>query len=298
MTATTSPSRLGDIASLVRLRQWIKNVLVFVAPGAAGLLWHRNVLEHSIASFVGFCGISSFIYVMNDLRDAPLDRQHPTKQFRAIANGRISRPVAWVVALLMLALGIAAPLASHVAAGFYVVLAVYVVEALGYVALVKNIPVVEMMFLASGFLLRGCAGAAASHIPVSEWFLVVIGSGALLIVSSKRLAELLGSGATTRKVLAEYTPEFLRSAVTLSATVVVTAYCLWAFTTTKMGLSNASHHLLPIRLSTIPVVTAVLFLLQASSSSSSEAPENLLLRNRVIQVLVLTWLVLIGLGIA
>ncbi|MEO9180570.1 MAG: hypothetical protein ABI298_02850, partial [Acidimicrobiales bacterium] len=100
----------------------------------------------------------------------------------------------------------------------------------------------------------------------------------------------------TRKVLSQYTPKFLHSALTMSATVVVTGYCLWAFDTSASGLSSIRHDIVPTRLSVIPVVLAVLFILQSSESREAEAPEQLLLHNRTVQGLFVLWAIAVALG--
>jgi decaprenyl-phosphate phosphoribosyltransferase len=138
----------------------------------------------------------------------------------------------------------------------------------------------------------------ACHIYVSSWFLVVVSFGALFLVIGKRSSELSKVGAgTTRKVLSQYTPEFLHSAVTLSATVAVTGYCLWAFDTSSTGLSSIHHHIVPIRLTVIPVVLAILFVMRTSESADGQSPEDLILKDRTVQILLVLWAALLGIGI-
>ena len=281
----------------MRPRQWVKNVIVVVAPAASGVLTHRDVMGQTLVAFLSFCAVSSSGYLLNDLLDREADRAHPTKRHRAIASGLVSTRVAVVAAAVLLAVGFALPSLINRPAGLYIVLGLYVVITASYVTWLKHVAVIELGVLASGFILRAYAGAAASHIVVSTWFLVVISFGALFLVVGKRSSELENHGAgATRKVLAQYTPEFLHSALTLSATVVVTGYCLWAFDTSSTGLSSIHHDLVPIRLSVVPVVLAVLFIIRASESTNAEAPEDLLLHNRIVQVLFLLWALALALG--
>ena len=121
---------------------------------------------------------------------------------------------------------------------------------------------------------------------MSTWFLVVISFGALFLVVGKRSAELEKVGAgITRRVLAEYTRDFLHSVLTLSASVVVTGYCLWAFDTSATGLSSAHHYIVPIRLSVVPVVVAVLFIMRSAEAGNGSAPDELLYHDRAVQAL-------------
>lgn len=283
--------------SALRIPQWVKNGLVFVAPAAAGTMLHHDVLLNSIVAFASFSGVASAIYLVNDIRDVDDDRQHPTKRSRAIASGQLTLGVARSLAFVFLALGLSLPMVLDNPAGFYLIIVIYVVESLVYIAGIKRVPIVEMVFVAGGFFLRAYGGAAASHIPVSEWFLVVISFGALFLVIGKRSAEIRHVGTYSRAVLTEYTTEFLHSALTLSATVVVTAYCLWAFDTSSTGLSNVHHLVVPLRLTVVPVVMAILFIIRGAESPEGERPEDLVLRNRTVQILGLSWIVLALIGV-
>ncbi len=286
------------LVSAMRPVQWVKNGLIVVAPAAAGSLEHADVLRHTAAAFIAFCAVSSGMYLFNDLRDVEADRLHPTKQHRAIASGQLPVRLAVVAAILLLGVGFVIPAFLWQPEGLYLVLGLYVAITFAYNMGLKNVAVIELGVVASGFFLRAYAGAAASHIFVSTWFLVVISFGALFLVVGKRSAELkrVGAGAT-RKVLSEYSAEFLRSALTMSATVVVTTYCLWAFDTSATGLSSVHHFIVPIRLSVVPVVFAMLFILRSSEAGDGATPADLLVHNRVVQLLVLVWAALLAMWI-
>jgi decaprenyl-phosphate phosphoribosyltransferase len=290
-------SPLRALVSAMRPRQWVKNGLIVVAPGAAGVATHADIIRHTAAAFVSFCFVSSALYLFNDLRDIDADRQHPTKRFRAIAAEQLSPRLAVTASIVLLTIGFAIPFALWHPGGLFLVLGLYVVITLSYIFWLKTVAVIELGVLASGFFLRAYAGAAASHIFVSTWFLVVISFGALFLVVGKRSSELreLGAGAT-RKVLAEYTAEFLHSALTLSATVVVTGYCLWALDSSSTGLSF-HHNAVAIRLSVVPVVFAVLFIMRSADAGDGAAPEELLLHNRTVQMLVVLWATALVIGV-
>ena len=282
----------------MRPRQWVKNGLIAVAPAAAHSLTHADVFWRTATAFVAFCFMASGIYLFNDVRDAPSDRLHPTKRFRAIASGELSTRVALTSAAVLIAVAFAIPFALTRSQGLLLILALYFVVSINYSLWLKNMAIIELGVVASGFFLRAYGGAVTSHITVSTWFLVVISFGALFLVVGKRASELRHVGETgTRPVLGEYTPEFLRSALTLSATVVVTGYCLWAFDTTSTGLSANLNDFVPIRLSVVPVVFATLFIMRSAETGDGAAPEDLLLHNRTVQALALIWAVLIAWGV-
>lgn len=295
---TPAPSHAGDIVRLLRPTHWTKNVLVFVAPGAAGSLVHPAVALRSLGAFAVFCAAASAAYCLNDTLDATRDRVHPVKRHRPVAAGRVS-PV--------LAVGVALPLCTGalVGSGFIggwklaLVVAVYVTVTLSYSVWLKRYPVVELAAVAAGFVLRAIAGGVAVNVPLSEWFLLVTSFGALFLVIGKRAGEqeTLGSErARHRQTLSLYTPEFLRSGLTLTAAASVTTYCMWAF---GGGASLAHHgdHLVWIELSVAPVVVGVLYVLHLLGDGHGEAPTDLVLHDRMLQVLAVVWALLVCLGV-
>jgi decaprenyl-phosphate phosphoribosyltransferase len=282
----------------MRPPQWVKNCLIVVAPAAAGILTHPTVISQTALAFIAFCSVSSAIYLLNDVRDLDADRHHPTKRFRAIASGRLSTTTAIGSALVLLTVGFLVALLIAHPGQLLIVLALYVAITLAYIYWIKNIVIVELGTVASGFFLRAYAGAAATHIPVSTWFLVVISFGALFLVVGKRASELKSGGdISTRRVLAEYSAKFLDSALTMCATIVVAGYCLWAFNASSTGLSANHDATLPGRLSVVPVVFAVLFIMRSAEAGDGAAPEELLLHNRTVQVLLAVWVVLMILSV-
>lgn len=298
MTVTPARGPLRALVSAMRPKQWVKNGIIAVAPAAAGTLAHADVFRHTAAAFLAFCALASGLYLMNDLRDVASDREHPTKRHRAIASGQLSAGLAVASALGLFVVAFAIPFALWRPEGLFLVLGLYLAISLAYTYWLKNIAIIELGAVASGFFLRAYAGAAASHIFVSTWFLVVISFGALFLVVGKRSSELQQVGAgITRRVLGEYTGEFLHSVLTLSAAVVVTGYCLWAFDTSATGLSSVHHFTVPIRLSVVPVVFSILFIMRSAEAGDGAAPDELLYHDRTVQALALIWALLLVMGV-
>jgi decaprenyl-phosphate phosphoribosyltransferase len=293
MTSTRGPLRA--MVSALRPAQWVKNLVVIVAPAAAGIMTHHDVAVQTLVAFVSFSLLASSLYIVNDLADRDADRAHPTKRFRAIASGDLAPRVAVGASLALGAGAFLVPLLIHSPGPLEWTLATYAVLTLLYNVRLKAVPVIEFAVVASGFFLRALAGAAASHLRVSEWFLVVISFGALFLVVGKRAAEIdTPSADRTRPVLAEYTPRFLESTLTLAASVAVTGYGLWAFDTSSSGLSSTHNDSFPVHLSVIPVVLAVLYILRGALAGEGETPEHLILHNRVVQSLGLIWAALLA----
>ena len=211
-----------------RPKQWVKNLLVFAAPGAAGVLDQGSSLWRAVVTFVAFCLASSGTYFWNDLLDAENDRNHPVKQHRPIASGAIPvRTGRLVGSLLLLAgIGLAATTRWQAAA----IVAGYVALTSLYSVLLKHVAVVDLVVVAAGFVLRAAAGAAATDVPMSKWFSLTTSFGSLFIVAGKRYAELrdLGDDAQTRSTLDDYSLGFLRIVLSVSCGAALVTYCIWA----------------------------------------------------------------------
>jgi decaprenyl-phosphate phosphoribosyltransferase len=296
--AATASELFFDVVRATRPRQWTKNALVFVAPAAAGVLGHRVDLFHSLAAFGIFCAAASGVYLVNDVSDAEADRHHPVKRHRPVARGAVTPTLALVVGVGLVSGALAA---SWYVAGrnLLVVMAIYLVISGAYTLRLKREPVIELAAVASGFLIRAVAGGVATHVPLSSWFLAVSSFGALFIVVGKRLGEFLRlgeSGGQHREVLGIYTASFLRSSLTLTASVTVTAYCLWAFDKAGM-LSHAAHHFVWIQLSVVPIVLGILHVVRLVDAGLVDAPEELVFHDRVLQALAALWIGLFAIGI-
>ena len=298
--STTAPPRRGTLRALVaalRPPQWVKALVVLLAPAAAGTLTTPSTLANAARALVAFSLVSSALYLVNDVRDAPADRLHPTKCRRPVAADEISPALALVTAALLTVTAVALALTLAHPLGLLATLGVYLAATLGYSLGLKRVAVVELAIVASGFVLRALAGAAATSTPVSSWFLVVVSFGSLLLVAAKRAGELHHVGAgPTRAVLAAYPERFLDAVLVLAATVTTTAYCLWAFDG-RDTLSTAHHHPLPARLSIVPVVIALLYVMRSAFANELESPERLVLSDRVVQALGLVWVLLLALSV-
>ena len=277
-----------------RPTQWSKNLLVFAAPGALGVLNQWEPLWKSLVVFIAFCLVASGTYYWNDIKDVAQDRLHPKKKFRPIASGQIPLRVARMVGTGLLAGG--PVLAFFVRPQAGAVLALYAVLTLGYSTRLKHVPLLDLAIVSSGFVLRAMAGAAATTTPMSNWFVLCVTFGSFFIVTGKRFAELLELGASageTRASLKSYTLDFLRQLLVISCTATVLSYCLWAF-------ENATNNneIVPLHgVSIVPMVLALLRYLMVLEKGGGGAPEEVFMRDRTIQVYGLIWVVIYGLAV-
>jgi len=282
----------------VRPRQWVKNLLVFAAPAAAAVLTHPRALERTAGTFVAFCAASAGTYLVNDSFDAEADRLHPTKRRRPIAAGELSPRTAVGVGALLFACAIAGGVAlAGVALG--VVIGAYLAITLTYSLALKHVPVVELLCISAGFLLRAVAGGVAAHVPLSPWFLVVATFGSLFVAAGKRSTEHTQLGddrGDHRAALSWYTERSLRWARRLSATVTVVAYGAWAVARAA-GTDDRVHDGLFLLLSVAPFALAAVLVDRAIERGHGGAPEEIVLRDHVLQAVGLLCCALVAVGL-
>jgi decaprenyl-phosphate phosphoribosyltransferase len=278
----------------LRPKQWIKNVLVAAAPGAAGVLTHGDVPGKVALAFVAFCMVSSATYLINDVGDVEEDRRHPTKRQRPVASGLVSSRTALAAAAFLMIGGFA--IAAVVRWGFLALLAGYLAVTVAYTFWLKYMAVFDIAVVASGFIFRSVAGGIAVDVSISRWFLIVTSFGSLFMVAGKRYSEHVTMGAereVTRATLARYSREYLRYVYTMASGVTLAGYCLWAFEQSK--LEGAVPW---FELSIIPFAVGVLRYALLLEEGYGGAPEDIVLGDRPIQVLGAIWLILFGAGVS
>jgi decaprenyl-phosphate phosphoribosyltransferase len=201
-------------------------------------------------------------------------------------------------AMLAVSIGLAAVLAGwHLS----LVIGIYVAVNVAYSLGIKNEPLLDLVAVSAGFVLRAVAGGVATGIALSNWFLIVASFGSLLIVTGKRSGEmqLLDDTDTdrdsVRQTLGSYTPTFLRSVRTLSAAVTVTAYCLWAFE--RAAQLHPGHHPIWFQLTVLPFTVALLHVVLVLDAGVGAAPEELALKDHRLQIYGVCWAGLFAIGV-
>jgi decaprenyl-phosphate phosphoribosyltransferase len=288
-----SPSRVPAAIRAVRPHQWLKNVLVLSAPLAAGRLFEPAILSASALAFVAFCLISGTVYLINDIRDVDEDRLHPKKRFRPIPAGELSIRAGWVLAAVIGVIGLGIGFLTSIPLG--ATLIIYLLLQVSYSLFLKHQPVIDLAVVASGFLLRAIAGGVAAHIPLSQWFLLVASFGSLFMVAGKRYSEMLslGADAGTRRSLASYTDTYLRFTWMLAAAMVLISYSLWAFENLKLrpfGIGWTAISIAPFTLGLLQYAREI-------DIGEAGEPEDVVIRDRVLQVFGLLWLIIICIAV-
>jgi decaprenyl-phosphate phosphoribosyltransferase len=280
----------------MRPKQWLKNVLVIAAAGAAGALGRDDVPVHVLVAFIAFCLIASGIYAINDVRDVEEDRLHPRKRFRPIAAGELGPRMALGMGVGLMLGGLA--LCAAVRPLLLVVGVGYIAITVTYTLIWRHIVFLDLFAIAAGFVLRAVAGGAAAPVALSRWFIVVVTCAAVFIAAGKRHAELRrldAAGAKgeglRRRVLHRYSPSTLRLVLFGSAAGTLFAYSVWAF---QIPLVEG----VPWRpLTIIPFAFCLVRYGRLIAGGGGEAPEELVLTDRLLILAGSAWLVLFAFGV-
>ena len=267
------------------------------APAAAGELFSRHALMQLALVFLLFTACAAAVYLVNDARDADADRAHPVKRHRPVAAGQVPVSVAYAVgggredAETAAAAWLCGPAVAAL-------LTAYLAMQLAYCISLKHVLVVDLAVVTTGFLMRAMIGGLALGIPLSRWFLITTGFGALFMVSAKRYSEavqMAGKAGATRALLTEYTTGYLRFVWQLAAGVAVLGYCLWAME--EGGVPHTS--VLPWRqLSMVAFILAILRYAVFADRGTAGEPEDVVLRDRALALIGVAWVAMYGLAVA
>ncbi len=272
---------LKALLKTMRPRQWTKNGFVFFALIFDKQLFHLPAFLHTLAGFALFCLISSVVYIINDIADIEVDRQHPEKKKRPLPSGKLPLSVAWAAAIALTA--IALPLGYLLNPAFSAVIATYLVVNLAYSKWLKQIPIVDVLIIASGFVLRVHSGVTLIEVErFSPWLYVVTTLGALYLGLGKRRAELSlldRSAGSHRKVLEGYTIPLLDQYVTIVSAATILTYSLYTFSAPNLPQNHAMMLTIPFM---VYIIFRYLYLIQVTHNAG--APEEVLLTDRPIQI--------------
>lgn len=298
ITMLTIMTALTGLLKTLRPRQWVKNLLVFLPLlFAVDLAWTPDDLTalgpHLLrltALSAAFCAAAAAIYLVNDLSDRDADRRHPVKRRRPIASGDLPAPLAWTAALLLAAVGMAgfAWLGWQLA----VIAAIYLAMNLGYSFGLKQLPPVDVLLVAGGYVLRTAAGAIAVGVAPSPWLYAVTAAGALFLVMGRRYAEfrLTPDGTPARDAIRQrYGAPLGGQLLTLSATIALVSYTLYTVEADNLPANDTM-------LLTVPPVLFGLFryLYLLHYSPDAESPELLVTRDIPLLLSIAAWLGVTG----
>lgn len=276
-----------SIIALARPEHWVKNLFLFLPAFFGARLTDPEVFRHAFFGFVAFSLIASAVYVLNDLVDAPQDRNHPDKCRRPIASGEISvQQGVWIGAVL---LTFGWMLAAYLSPSMLVYSILYLLVNVAYSFSLKHIAIIDVSLIGLGFLLRVLAGGAVTGVAVSHWLIVLTFLLALILGLAKRRGEyVVAMGENNfRKSLEGYNLPFLDMSMVVCSTVAIVAYLMYCFSpevTMRIGSDKIFY-------TAFFVVVGILRYLQLTLVfGKTESPTRALLRDGFLQVVLLMWI--------
>lgn len=266
-----------SLLALMRPHHWVKNLLVFAPVFFAGGLFNPALLTASILAFAAFSLVASSVYVLNDLADVEQDRAHPKKRHRPIASGRVTRTEAWILSVFLL---LCASYIVSLVPALTSVLLVYLVTNILYTLYLKHVAVLDIILVASFYLMRVVAGGEATALPLSPWIILCAFFVALFVIIGKRRAEF--DRVSRRKVLEQYSKASLDLMLAASAGLALISYGLYTV------IGHPTEYLI---YSTVFVAVALFRVMNRIylDPENAESPEQLLFKDPVILFSFLLW---------
>ena len=287
---TRSAAHAGDYLQLLRPTQWVKNVVVFAGPAACLKLLSPSSLVDAIIAFAAFCAVASAGYAINDAVDRKADASHPTKRNRAVARGAIKPATAVMIGVLLLILATGST-AMLLDPAVTFVLGAYFVMTLAYSLALKRRVILDVIIIATGFVLRAWAGSLAVGVTTSEWLVACMFTLCLFMGFGKRRCELamignIDEAGQHRPTLLRYTPDLLNHLITVSAGIAVMTFLLYTLDTSRSPSPFPREHLFY----TLPIVVYGVFrFAMLTETGLHSGPTEIVLKDKAILVTVLLW---------
>lgn len=285
--AATTRTRASAVLALIRPEQWVKSVFVLAPVFFAQQLDDISAVLSAVAAAAVFSLVASALYVLNDWRDREHDRRHPIKQERPLAAGQLSGRAAMAIGAASAALGVTIGLLAGLPGPFWLMLAAYVVITVAYSLGLREVAIIDVSVIATGFVLRVLAGSAAIEVPASEWIILATGLLALLLALGKRRGDIDQESAEHRGSLAGYSVEFIDVALAALAATVIGFYALFTLSDYAQERFGSEQ----LYLTTFFVAVGVLrYLSVVISRKMPASPTQLGLNDRALQLILVTWL--------
>lgn len=280
---------MKDIIHLIRPKDWAKNLFLFVPLFFAGRLFEMEAIKELFLGFLCFCAIASSVYIINDYRDMEFDKLHPEKSKRPLASGKVSKTSAVILALLLIIAGFTG--AWLIRDKFMFVLAIYFLLNLAYSFGLKNLPIVDIVIIAIGFVLRIKAGAVIAKVGLTEWLTIMVFLLALFMALAKRRDDVLlknESGMDMRKAVKGYNLQFINVGISLISSIIIVSYIMYTMST-EVQERIGTYRIYYTALFVIMGLFRYLQLIYVNEQSQS--PTKILYKDRFIQVCLILWMV-------
>lgn len=286
---------MNKYIKLIRMKHWLKNFLVYLPIFFSLNLFNIDYLLLTTLAFIVFCFTSSIVYILNDISDIEKDRLHPVKKFRPLASGEISKKQAYaIIAILAAIIAVIMLFFFNKTNNIFVILIplIYVALNILYSKKLKNVPIIDVVILVSGFVLRVMYGGVAINVEVSKFLYLMIIFGSFYLGFGKRRNEIIKNGDKSRKVLSLYNKEFLDKNMYVCLGLAIVSYSLWCVDPTTIQRIGNDYLFW-----TIPIVMVILQLysLNIEGNSHGDPIEVVLADKKLIAVVVLYVIVMGGL---
>lgn len=280
------------LLELMRPRQWIKNGFVLAPLFFGADLLHRAAVMHALTAMIAFCLASSAVYIFNDWRDMDADRVHAKKKKRPLPSGRVSVGAALSTMLALLAGAAAVVILGRLPPAFGLIILLYLAINLGYSLGLKQVAVIELFLVSSGFILRLVGGGIALDVTLSPWIVVATGTVALLLATGKRRGDIArrNDAQGARKSLAGYNLPFLDSVLSALAGATLVVYLLFCVSDYAVGRYGSY-----VLVTAIPVAIGLMRYLQLIIVyEDGDSPSDLVLRDRGLFATILIFIAIFG----
>lgn len=274
--------------TLLRPRHWAKNLFLFVPLFFAGKFFEPDKIILLIGGFFAFGFLASSIYIINDYRDIEDDKKHPEKRFRPLASGLVNKTYSVILSVILTISGfVLAYIVDH-SGKFLFITGIYYILNLMYSFGLKNMSIIDILILASGFVLRVKGGAQLAHVNTTEWFLIMTFLLALFMALAKRRDDIMlkiNTGTEMRKSMKGYSLEFLNTLLGLFAAILIVSYI-------NFTVTPAAHQKFGFRLfyTALFVIAAMMRYLQITFiHNKAGSPTDVLYKDRFIQITLLLW---------
>ena len=270
---------MKDYIKLIRVKHWIKNILVFSAVFFSGNIFNKSILINIAIAWAIFSMVSSIVYIINDINDIENDRKNPAKQNRPLASGRISVKNAKITVIVLFAIAVFLSTVLYRLNNniyTYIIPLAYLTVNIFYSKGLKNLPIIDVVILVSGFVLRVIYGGVTTNIEVSKWLYMMVTFGSFFLAYGKRRNEIKKNGTKARSVLKYYNKDFLDKNMYVALTLAIASYSLWTIdksTIQRVGNENLFW--------TIPLVMIIFQQYSLSIEGNSDGdPTEVLLSNK------------------
>ena len=277
-----------DHIKLLRPKDWAKNLFLFIPAFFAQNIFDGTNLQLLIGGFFAFCFLASSIYILNDYRDREDDRKHPVKNTRPLASGKVKPSTALVIAFILLGAGVFLAYSLDASGKFLFICGLYYLLNLAYTFGLKNVPVLDMLIVASGFVLRVKGGAVLTDVNTTEWLIIMTFLLALFMAVGKRRDDViikLSTGSDMRKVVKGYNLEYLNILLGLLCAIIIVAYINYT-------VSGELHDKFSYRLyyTSLFVIAGIMRYLQiVFVQNKAGSPTDILYKDRFIQLTLILW---------